>query len=382
MVGYWKPVYLKENDTIEMSGTEPYELPETGDISMLELVVQVTNGAAANLKNNPEYSMSKIEVLHHGNHVMKSFDARIALFSAAKDMPGVPESQVYDSLADRYQINRIPILFGRKPFDKEYFARLEDLGDCSLRLTRDFTTGCEYRAGTAYLATAKVTVDLIAWKWFGEALPAPKGFFKNSLVKEWNPTANSESEDFKPSTGNKWRHIIMQFEAAAWWMEQKIAEVQFDENNESPIFYKRITEDLERENMLVDNLLFRTVHTHAVDGMTILTQIAGPKEPTEGGHIIGTPVSAPTTKYAYFVGGSGNALTVYTDKNSHWQITGTDYQECLLLNLERMFGGELYESAGKSMPRLKLTAAAAGISTILPRVRVHLEELITPPYGV
>jgi len=380
-MGYWKPVYLEEDLSLPMSGTKTFELPESGDISYLELILKLTNGAAANYTNNPEYSISNLSVLHHGNHVVKSFDGRIALFSAAKDMPKVSELQVYDPGTSRYQINRIPILFGKKPFDKEHFLRMQDMGDCTLKLTRDFTTGSEYKTGTDYLATAKVETDLIAWQWFGTpALPPPKGFIKSSLVKEWSPTTNSEKENFKPATGNKWRNFIIQMEAAAWWMEQKIAEVQFDENNESPIFYKRITEDLEIENMQQDHLVFKTIHRMPAGAPTsILAMIGGPRLPHEGGRMILTPTAVTTAPYPYFGGGSGNKRTIYSDANFVAEIEGTAYQECLLLNLERMFN-DLYESEGKSAPRLRLTAAAAGIAVILPKILVHLEELIEPPY--
>ncbi|GAI77008.1 unnamed protein product, partial [marine sediment metagenome] len=96
-MGYWKPIYLEENLSLPMSGTKTFELPESGDLSYLELIPKVTNDAASNCQNNPEYSISKIEVLHHGNHVVKAFDGRIALFSAAKDMPKVPELQIYNT---------------------------------------------------------------------------------------------------------------------------------------------------------------------------------------------------------------------------------------------------------------------------------------------
>ncbi|GAH73016.1 unnamed protein product, partial [marine sediment metagenome] len=243
---YWQNLRLVDARALTgTSGVETVDLPESGILSSMDIRFDaIEDEATRNLIKGQIDCLTKIEVVHMGTQVIKSYTGRVARGIGFLDDQRIPFAQRgYAALGVSGYVY-VPINFGRRQRDTEYAIDLSRLIDPKLKITWDCTITDPYTGGGFHSTTPVAQLTVITHTVRDLAVP-PKGYIKTSQVKEYGIAA-STIEDVKFPLGNPYRRIIIRpFEetAGTWgqsipkWLLSKI-ELDINDGEKKPVQMK------------------------------------------------------------------------------------------------------------------------------------------------
>jgi len=204
---YWQDLRLVDARSLTgTSGTETVDLPESGLLSSMEIRFDAkASETDVSMMVGPVDALTKIEVVHMGTQVVKSFNGRVArgigFLDDGKIMPQKKATELSET-----QWAYVPINFGTRFKDTEYALDLSKLTDPKLKVQWDCTL-TDPVTGYGFHSTPVATLSVITHT-IREPIVTPKGFIKSSQVKEYTLTQDS-IEDVKFPLGNPFRRIMV-----------------------------------------------------------------------------------------------------------------------------------------------------------------------------
>ena len=163
------------------SGTIYFDLPKSAKISMLMLDIRLTRGSTRDADMGILQAIDKIHVLLDGAGVAYTMQPEVASFDYLLRAGKNPPHRMTTLKTDAEHM-RLPILFGRYPYDKEYGLDTGLYGTAAVEI--------EYSPdGTAYDAAS---LQLTAWIAVPVEPVSYKGFIRARIIEDKaTPTASS-----------------------------------------------------------------------------------------------------------------------------------------------------------------------------------------------
>jgi len=188
-------VVVDEEYVEQTSYTLDLDLPTTGKLSTLWLICKARTSDTPTA-NEPfmKYLISSISVNQAGQDALNA--ARPQAFEASYyyktgKFPKLGSKKFTDDVADIEEV--IPIMFGQKVVDPDYYIDLSKLSDPKLSVTYDLaTTGLQ--AGTLWDTAYYPRFTILADLFEEEALPPAKGYYSLRQYEQYNPSDSQEKK--------------------------------------------------------------------------------------------------------------------------------------------------------------------------------------------
>ena len=222
------------------SGTIYFDLPKDAKISMLMIEIRLTRGTTRDADMAILQAIDKIHVLLDGAKVAYTMQPEVASFDYLIRAGQNPPHK-FTTLKTDNEFMRLPILFGRYPYDEEFGLDTGLYGTAAVEI--------EYSPdGTAYDAAS---LQLTAWIAVPTKPVSYRGFVRARIIEDKaTPTASVvHTVDF-PSTYPLLAAFVRIFDIDAW-MTANVTDLDFQaEQGRHRIFDGRI-EDLFTLNDLI-----------------------------------------------------------------------------------------------------------------------------------
>lgn len=199
------------------------KIPLTNFIHTLYIKAKCTNGATSARNQSMEDVIDKIELIANGADVLFSMTPQeIKRWSLEQTGLNIP--QVRTEIAGQVQEAVYPIMFGRSPFDPNYYLPAAKLTDLELRITYSPTI-----AATSFV-TGTTTIGVFALMSMGAQPGDYYGTLAHKTVRSFTSLAAGDDQTLIPR-GNNLRKLMVYAYEAATEPEANISRVKFDLNN-------------------------------------------------------------------------------------------------------------------------------------------------------
>ncbi|KKM82642.1 hypothetical protein LCGC14_1317540 [marine sediment metagenome] len=205
-MGYWMWDAKRKSASVAKKETHRIDLPETGFLSSIYVVLAAENGSSHNEDNHLHDCLTKIEVVGAGGETIKSITGIQAQVLNWLDKESVNRHQLRED-AGYWQAERWAINFGRYFQDTEYMLDCSKIIDGQLRLTWDLAAVRAVSDTTAF-KDANASLGVVYAVPHDYAGPAPKGYIKSTETKQWTTDA-SGIEYVKIPRDNPIRRIVI-----------------------------------------------------------------------------------------------------------------------------------------------------------------------------
>lgn len=381
---YFKKESLRYEKDLDLDDTFKFdELPETGKSAGLLITL------ASPLSGGQHYActdfddkirmidwFSKVQVIVDGKRPLKDLSGPVAqalsYWNTGKTVP--------DALKDR-SIGEdrcfIPIAWGRRLYDPEYYLNWEDYASIELDLVNTMTD--------PPFDSATITIDNIKIMDEG-ALPASKGIFQERIWREFT-TVQNKTEYFKLPIGNKLRRLILRcvpdLAAAAPFRRIRsfyhlAEEVKLALKGGDEICFEGYGEALMEQNILEFPHMPRTggLTLGLTDGYGVRTGIGKRLAQSIAHSEIATSLTERNYGiYPY----TDDIMCIFSDSSTNayltWQAMGLGYNNTLALLFDQLGIENLIDTDEKAPINLEIKTenhadAAAGV------VEIILSELV------
>jgi len=205
---YWQDLRLVDARSLTgTSGEETIDLPAKGYLSALDIRIDAKESESGrNCIKGQIDLLKKIEVVHMGTQVIKSYNGRVARGIAFLDDGKIPFSKRGWAAVSTNGYAYCPVHFGRRARDLEYALDLSKLTDPKLKIEWDATITDPYTT-YGFHSTPVVTLSVLT-QTIREPALTPRGYIKTSQVKEYT-IAEGTIEEVKMPLGNPFRRILI-----------------------------------------------------------------------------------------------------------------------------------------------------------------------------
>lgn len=178
----WQMQYIKkEVSYTDDAGTIYIDLPDEGVVGMILIEADLTVATACDSDNSILDCVEKIHVLLEGSKIGYSMQPEVGSYAYFLQANKQPPHRL-SSRATGEDTMVLPVVFGRKPFDKEYAL---DLG-----LYKSAQLQIEYTVDTTDYDTT--TFDLTVWLLTPREAISPLGFIRSRVIEDKaSPTAST-----------------------------------------------------------------------------------------------------------------------------------------------------------------------------------------------
>lgn len=375
------PARVLLNNEVQSSdaATKIVKLPLTGYLHNLMVKVQCTNGATSALDQDISDVVDLIEVVANGSDVLFSAIPqeikRWALWQTGKNIiqsrnerPGAVQEMVF------------PILFGRMPYDPNFYLRCGALTDLELKITYSPTI-----AATAFV-TGTTTIGVVA----GITQGTPPGDYLGTLthktLKAFTSAASGDDQTLIPR-GNLLRQLLVFAYEAAIEDGVDITNVKLDLNNDEQILFNLAWNDLNNVNAFTnwvnheENIMALTTdaQTKATDVARIksvsVSSQAAMSDANDTFELVKVTTVAGDTitidqKAADITAGAETFATEATLRNTFIQVVGEGLSHAVVCDFSQAGEQNLLNTSQYEQVRLTLTQGGAGAA-----VRISSEEV-------
>ncbi len=196
-MGNMQLAYLaKERAYSSDSGVIYLDLPSAEQISMIMIEFSVGSGASSSVVGSRSVldTVKDVQVLLEGAKTAYKCAPEVGSFLAFLGRGEVPPHK----LSNRgTQILRLPILFGRWPFDTEYMLDTSKYANAQLQI--------EYELNTTYEATGTATLTCYFFRPLTSM--SPHGFIRSRTVNLYNTSGSAETKEIDLPTGLPWYRV-------------------------------------------------------------------------------------------------------------------------------------------------------------------------------
>lgn len=338
-MGYWLRKLLHTESSVSSDDTYRYKLPVTGLFSAFSVQLQATRYQTRDHLTTDDWlrdAITKIEMLSEGTKVIKSLRGAELNALNTFDFRQIPRAQ-YREYDAGYNIDTLYLLAGRSLQDKEYMFDMSRFADPEIALTNaireDAARGFDDES---------LQYKIFGWRWMGEPLPMPKGYFRADERLYYDTSADGTIKPLQITTGKRIRRILVK----GWEERHSIAkhfdklELEVDEGAYSPIVADNMME-LALQNKLDYGLnlaqdfpvyIYEVNSTHQADAfMPYHSSVQGVLVPATADLVPSVTVGNGVVD-AVIVVDSGGAFT------ASWiecRVDGAGYQRAVLLGFDK-----------------------------------------------
>lgn len=361
------------------AATKIVKLPLSNYIHTLYVKVKCTNGATSCKNKSINDVVSKIEVVANGSDVLVSLTPREikrwALWQTGEVFP-----QVKNERGGAVQEMTFPLLFGRVPYDPNYYLPCARLSDLEVRITYAPTI-----AATSF-ATGTVTIGVFALMTMGQQPGDYRGTLSHKTLSAFTSAASGDNQTLIPR-GNLLRQLLVYAYEAATEDGVNITRVKFDLNNNERQMYDIAWKDLQDINRFDGWVEHEeSILAFTVDGDTIDTEVARIKSAFAVGQA--TFDDANDEVYLRYVktiagdritmegvkedttAGAESASADATGRNTQVFTRGSGVSHAVVLDFAKAGDDQLLNTSQYDQVRVTLTQGDAGAD-----VRISSEEV-------
>lgn len=361
------------------AATKVVKLPLSNYLHTLYVTVKCTNGATSALNQDITDVVDLVEVVANGSDVLVSATPqelkRWCLWQTGMNIP-----QVRNYRAGAVQEMTFPILFGRAPYDPNFYLRLAALSDLELKITYSPTI-----AVTSF-ATGTVTITVTAVMTMGAQPGDYLGTLTHKTLRAFTSAAAGDEQTLIPR-GNLLRQLMVFAYEAGTEPATNISNVKFDLNNDERVIVNAAWNDISNVNKIdnwinhVETILAATKDTDTIDsdvsriiGVSVSSQ-ATMSDANDTFEITKVTTIAGDTltidqKAADITAGAETFATDATLRNTIITVTGEGLSHAVVLDFSKAGEGQLLNTALFDQVRLTLTQGNAGAA-----VRISSEEV-------
>lgn len=361
------------------AATKIVKLPLSNYLHTLYVKVQCTNGATSTLDQDISDVVDLIEVVANGSDVLVSLTAQdIKRWSLWQTGCNIPQSR--NERPGAVQEMVFPILFGRYPYDPNFYLRCASLTDLELKITYSPTI-----AATAFV-TGTTTIGVFANMTMGEAPGQYLGTLTHKLLRAFTSAASGDEQTLIPR-GNLLRQLMVFAYEAAIEEGVDITNVKFDLNNDEQVRFNVGWLDLNNinkfDNWVVhqENIMALTtdaqtkdtdvarIKSVAVSSQAAMSDANDTFELTKVTTIAGDRITIDQ-KAADITAGAETFATETTLRNTFISVEGEGLSHAVVLDFSKFGESELLNTSQFDQVRLTLTQGGAGAA-----VRILSEEV-------
>lgn len=233
-MGYWLRKRLHRETAVDAGTTYRYKLPTTGFYSAFSVHVEAQRYGGRDATTTSQIlfdALTKIELITEGTKVIKSMRARELKALNLFDFSKVGEWQ-HSEESDGWNFDDLYLLAGRHLQDKEYMFDMSRLPDPELAITNDLTED-----SMAYWKADTLEYTIFGWRWMGDPVPSPKGYFRADERVYYETTADRAEKVIEITKGKRIRRILIQGQEVGTTIGGHIREfeLQVDEGAFSPV---------------------------------------------------------------------------------------------------------------------------------------------------
>jgi len=377
MAGYWLKKLFESATGLNDSDTQRIELPNTGQLSAIQLRMFATRDSnakdAATAAKLLEDQIDKIEVIAEGSEVIISVNPFELLALNYYDL-GMPPRRIFSDVASTVNYTDFWILFGRDIGDTQYGLDLEKFRTVNLEVTHSLDT-------TAKLgfATGTLGYEVYLYRWYGDRLPF-RGYFKKSQKLSYTAAGSGTVKDLDLPIGKPYRRILIRAYATGDRFDEGITHIELNLNNDEIIPIDMDTDDYKYQLYQIAGYFFQdygrtfvVANTADVLTQTLVSDIreVALTDDTSGAATTGTLAYHGKDAEKIKLSETGGSNPCYVD----WIVRGYEYAHTLIIpfNIPDEPGNYFNSTAYKNV-RLKMTENS---SSKTPAVTVVLEELVS-----
>jgi len=199
---YFKEQRYEKTKTQTLNSSYTRQLPDTGILSQIDIRFYVTNASSVinGAPMNIHHHITKIEVIGNNDKTLISMTGEEALAKAYRKLGRLPHSSRTE-IGNAAQRQSIPILFGRKLWDKDYALDLSQWDKVELIITNDMSS--TYWSGL----TADIQLMMIE-----EIGAAPPRFLKQWEYDKTKPAYDTDYLRVKLPTSGLLRSLMIQLD--------------------------------------------------------------------------------------------------------------------------------------------------------------------------
>lgn len=220
--------------------TKIVKLPQSNYLHTLYVKCKMTNGATSAKNQSMADVVDKIEVVANGSDVLYSLTpAEIKRWSLWQTSLNIP--QVRTEVGAAVQEAVYPIMFGRAPFDPNFYLPCARLTDLEVRVKYSPTI-----AATSF-ATGTFTLTVAALMSMGNPPGDYLGTLSTKTIRNFTSAASGDEQTLIPR-GNLVRQIMVYAYEAAIEDGTDITRVKMDVNNNERVMWDMAWRDLQDVN--------------------------------------------------------------------------------------------------------------------------------------
>lgn len=361
------------------AATKIVKLPLSNYLHTLYVKVQCTNGATSALNQDISDVVDLIEVVANGSDVLYSLTAqeikRWCLWNTGLVFP-----QVRNERASAVQEMTFPILFGRSPYDPNFYLRCSALSDLELKVTYSPTI-----AATSF-ATGTTTIGVFGVMSMGGQPGEYLGTLTHKTLRAFTSAASGDEQTLIPR-GNLLRQLMVFAYEAAVEPAANITNVKFDLNNDEQVRANIAWNDLNNINALdnwvnhVETILAFTKDTDTIDtdvariinvsvsSQATMSDANDTFELTKVTTIAGDRITIDQ-KAADITAGAETFATDATGRSTLIRVEGEGLSHAVVLDFAKSGEQNMLNTAQFDQVRLTLTQGNAGAA-----VRISSQEV-------
>ncbi len=361
------------------AATKIVKLPLSNYLHTLYVKVQCTNGATSALDQDISDVVDLIEVVANGSDVLFSLTAQeikrwslwqtgLNLVQSRNERPGGVQEMVF------------PILFGRVPYDPNFYLRCATLADLELKITYSPTI-----AATSFV-TGTTTIGVYATMTMGGQPGDYLGTLTHKTLRSFTSAASGDEQTLIPR-GNLLRQLMVFAYEAAIEDGVDITNVKFDLNNDEQVRFNIPWNDLNNANKYdnwvnhAENIMALTADTQtkatdvarikriSVSEQAVMSDANDTFEMVHVTTIAGDTVTI-NAMAADITAGAETFATDATLRNTLISVEGEGLSHAVVLDFSKAGETELLNTSQFDQVRLTLTQGGAGAS-----VRISSQEV-------
>ncbi len=205
-MGYWQRRRLHKESAVDANTSWRYPLPSVGLYSAFSVAIEADRYAArasAAAQEMLHEVISKIEILSEGTKVIKSLRGpevkALNLFDFRRQVP-----IQHREAANGVNLDTLYLLAGRSLRDKEYMFDMARIAAPELVITNALTEDT-----AEYWASDTLDYTIYGWRWVGDPLPFPKGYFRADERIYYSTSALNAEKPIQITTGKRIRRILL-----------------------------------------------------------------------------------------------------------------------------------------------------------------------------
>lgn len=375
------PARVILNNEVQSSdaATKVVKLPLSNYLHTLFVKVKCTNGATSALDQDISDVVDKIEVIANGSDVLYSLTPqeikRWALWMTGLNIP-----QARNHRPNAVQEMTFPIMFGRMPFDPNFYLPCARLSDLELRVTYSPTI-----AATSFV-TGTVTIGVFAILSMGNPPDTYLGTICTKTLRAFTSLATGDDQTLVPR-GNLLRQLMVYAYEAAIEDGVDVTTVQFDLNNNERVVVNSSWNDLNDVNKFNNWVQHEeSIRGYTKDNDTIATDVArivGVKAESEISDVLATDltylrkvdaVAGDTIticgSLAKLTAGTEDLTTDATLGNTGITVVGEGLSHAVVVDFSQNGETQLLNTSDYDQVRVTLTQGGAGAD-----VRISSQEV-------